>query len=180
MIFIGVLTGLMSGVALPIHMLLFGEIINRFVYHQIATDSVRPLLREFVMNDTLNTMNITFEDVTCTRGTTDSIIANISGGGEDVYLCSSGEGGDIFENVVDFICDPRDMLLDEMVVFAYAYIGIAVGVLVTALISNALLNLSAYRQTRRMRLAFFRNVLHQEIGWFDTTDSAELSTRLAE
>ena len=180
MIFIGVVTGLMSGVALPGHMLLFGEIINQFVYYQVATDSVRPLLREFVMNDTLNILNITFEDVTCTRGITDSIIANISDGGEDVYLCSGEEGGEILENVVDFICDPRDMLLDEIAVFAYAYVGIAVGVLVTALISNALLNLSAYRQTRRMRLAFFRNVLHQEIGWFDTTDSAELSTRLAE
>ncbi len=40
--------------------------------------------------------------------------------------------------------------------------------------------ISGQRQARRIRLAYFRSVLSQEIGWFDTQASGSLSTRLAE
>ncbi len=40
--------------------------------------------------------------------------------------------------------------------------------------------ISGQRQARRIRLAYFRSVLSQEIGWFDSQASGSLSTRLAE
>lgn len=39
---------------------------------------------------------------------------------------------------------------------------------------------AAERQSHRIRMNFFRNVLHQEIGWFDTHEVGELNTRLSE
>jgi ABC-type multidrug transport system fused ATPase/permease subunit len=39
---------------------------------------------------------------------------------------------------------------------------------------------SSERQTNKMRKAYFRAILRQEIGWFDQHKSGELSTRLAE
>ena len=180
MIAVGVVTGILSGTALPVHMFLFGEIINQFVYYSIATEEVIPRLMDFVGNETLNTLNVTLKDLTCTRSKADAALAMFSENGTDVYLCEQGEGSDDFSEVVDFVCDPADTLQDNVALYAYYYLAMAVGVLITTFLANALLNLSAYRQTRRMRLAFFGSVLSQEIGWFDVTASAQLSTRLAE
>ena len=36
------------------------------------------------------------------------------------------------------------------------------------------------RQVHRIRKQFFNAILRQEIGWFDTQQSGELTTRLAE
>ena len=38
--------------------------------------------------------------------------------------------------------------------------------------------ISAERQVRRMRFALLRNVLRQEIGWFDVHSTGELNHRL--
>lgn len=40
--------------------------------------------------------------------------------------------------------------------------------------------ISAERQVRRMRFALFRNILRQEIGWFDVHSTGELNHRLIE
>jgi len=37
---------------------------------------------------------------------------------------------------------------------------------------------AAERQVRRIRFALFRNILRQEIGWFDLHNTGELSNRL--
>jgi len=50
--------------------------------------------------------------------------------------------------------------------------------LVVAYGQMAMWTLTATRQVRQMRLAFFRSVLKQDIGWFDTTDPGELNSRL--
>lgn len=39
---------------------------------------------------------------------------------------------------------------------------------------------SCERQTHKMKKAFFKAILRQEIGWFDKHGSGELTTRLAE
>ena len=179
LIFIGIVTGLLSGVALPGHMLLFGEVINQFVYYSIATETVVPRIRDFV-NSSNNTKNETFEQIACDTDRANEALTGLAQNGTDVYLCTGDQGSSIFGEVVTFVCNPGDELQDNIAIFAYYYLAIAVGVLLATFLANALLNLTAYRQTRRMRLAFFRNVLRQEIGWFDVTDSAQLNTRLSE
>ena len=39
---------------------------------------------------------------------------------------------------------------------------------------------AAERQSNRIRNRFLYNVLRQDIGWFDTHETGELNTRLAE
>ena len=177
MILVGVVTGILSGLALPGHNLMLGEVINEFTYFTLATEEVRPRVISFVNNGTLNTMNLTVDDILCNRRRTRETLDMFSSNGTDVYFCSLG---DIFENILDYTCDPQDKLITSVSIFSYIYLAMAVGLLVTAFVSNALLNLSAYRQTHRMRLAFYRSVLNQEIGWFDVTESRALNIRLAE
>ena len=180
MIVVGVVMGVVSGVALPGHFLLFGEVINQFVYYTIATETIRPRISDFI-DARNNTAYRTVDDIACNSTRADEAISMLSENGTRVYLCTGGDqGGAVFSEVLGYICDPADELQAQIAVYAYYYVAIALGVLLSTFLANALLNMSAYRQTRRMRLAFFRNVLHQEIGWFDVTDSAELSTRLAE
>ena len=40
--------------------------------------------------------------------------------------------------------------------------------------------LTAERQVHKLRKVYFRSILRQEMGWFDTFDSGELNTRLSE
>ena len=68
----------------------------------------------------------------------------------------------------------------EMTKFAAYYCYIAVGMLVCAYFQTAFWSLASVRQCHRIRISFFRSILRQEIGWFDTNDSGELSTRLTE
>ncbi|ESO94117.1 hypothetical protein LOTGIDRAFT_145119, partial [Lottia gigantea] len=66
---------------------------------------------------------------------------------------------------------------------SYLYLifkGIGCGVLLLGYLQVCFWFTAAERQAHRIRLAFFRNVMRQEIGWFDTNDSGELNSRLAD
>jgi len=53
-------------------------------------------------------------------------------------------------------------------------------VLLVAYVQVAAWLTTSHRQTHQVRLALLAAVLRQEIGWFDTNDPGELSTRLSE
>ncbi|XP_062600445.1 ATP-dependent translocase ABCB1-like isoform X1 [Saccostrea cucullata] len=85
-------------------------------------------------------------------------------------------------NVTDFSSLDKAIsedLLDTMTLFVYYYIGIGGGVLIFGYGQLACWVTAAERQTHRIRIAFFRNIMRQEISWFDTHDSGELNTRLS-
>ena len=69
---------------------------------------------------------------------------------------------------------------EEMEKFAGYYCYIALGTIVCGYVQTAFWSLAAVRQCHRIRTNCFRSIMQQEIGWFDTTDTGELSTRLAE
>ncbi|XP_052095836.1 ATP-dependent translocase ABCB1-like isoform X5 [Mytilus californianus] len=74
----------------------------------------------------------------------------------------------------------QDQLLDEMKKFAIYYIAIAGGVMVCGYVQVSFWAVAAERQAHRIRDMFLRNVLRQEIGWFDTHETGELNTRLSD
>ena len=141
MIILGAFMAIAAGVARPGNVFLLGEIVNQFVYYDIATNPAAA----------------------------------------DSYFCSNSTSGQgIINNVLLFMNDSDATLLQQIGNYSLYYIGLAAGVFVTIFLATVFWNISAYRQTRRMRLAFYRSILHQEIGWFDVTEANELSTRLAE
>ena len=92
--------------------------------------------------------------------------------------------GDLINSFIDYekfqtpsVMEPFD-LEGQMTDFALYYVYLAIGNLVVAYGQMAFWSLTATRQVRKMRLAFFRSVLKQDIGWFDTTDPGELNSRL--
>ena len=178
MIFCGAISGILAGMATPGHILLFGEVINQFVYYSTATNDVGPRLTAFAALSGMNDSDAILCNRTQAARTLDMVSSSVNE--SEIHFCAGDGGSNIFDNVLDYICDPRDELISSVAVYSYYYLAIAVGVLIATFLANVLLNLSGYRQTRRIRLAFYRSVLSQEIGWFDVTESAQLSTRLAE
>nr|XP_006823097.1 PREDICTED: multidrug resistance protein 3-like [Saccoglossus kowalevskii] len=60
------------------------------------------------------------------------------------------------------------------------FVAIGAGVFVAAYVQIASLVSTSEHQSNRMRTVFFAAVLKQEIGWFDTHESGELTTRLSD
>lgn len=60
------------------------------------------------------------------------------------------------------------------------FLAIAGGVMVCGYVQVSFWAVAAERQAHRIRDMFLRNVLRQEIGWFDTHETGELNTRLSE
>ncbi|CAC5425120.1 ABCB1 [Mytilus coruscus] len=57
---------------------------------------------------------------------------------------------------------------------------VGVGAIITGFFAVMLWTLAAERQIKRIRRLYFESVMRQKIGWFDTHESGELSTRFSE
>ncbi|XP_070561508.1 ATP-dependent translocase ABCB1-like isoform X2 [Ptychodera flava] len=69
---------------------------------------------------------------------------------------------------------------DEMTKYAIYYCIIGGAIFLAAYFEVALWTMSCERQTHKLRKAFFKSILRQEIGWFDKHQSGELTTRLSD
>ena len=92
----------------------------------------------------------------------------------------------VVDDFVDFVqclrsnCTNPVDLESSITDVAWWYIAFAFLNLAFAWLGLGLWGLTAERQVHKMRLAMFRNIIHQEIAWFDTHPSGELGTRLTE
>ena len=227
MILFGFIAAVASGVALPGHMLLFGRIINSFVFYSTVTNCtefanqtiMQPSLSMILasrlmslenmnMSVNVNSMDMGMDmgmagDMSCAEreralDCTDEyynmcnmfVTANAGSilnltrsdnSSESSLLCGDSEQGmEVLENVLEYVCCPARTLREDIAVFSYIYVGMATAVLLAIFLATMFWNVSAYRQTKRIRQAFYRSVLYQDVGWFDVTEVSELSTRLAE
>ncbi|XP_060086046.1 ATP-dependent translocase ABCB1-like [Ylistrum balloti] len=156
---LGSLTACCHGAALPGMIIVFGDMIDLFVnsgLYSTAVDSIYAIL--VAMGYTLTfTRDEAFSNPELLRN-----VSNISD-----YLPQ-----------LDYQLE--NSLLDQMGTFAIYYIIIGCGVLVVGYCQVTFWAIAAERQSHRIRQAFFKNVIRQEIGWFDTHESGELNTRLSD
>lgn len=172
MIIFGFITAVASGLALPGHMIMFGRVINNFVYYNTIITNSNLTMR---INERAGLLGVTCSEFVQENST---LIADQMVNGS-AFLCTS-DAEDIFGNILDYACEPDTRLRNEIGLFSFYYIGLATATLITVFLATLFWNVSAYRQTRRMRQAFYQSILHQEIGWFDVNEANQLSTRLAE
>lgn len=153
-IIVGVVMAIASGLALPGHMLLFGEVIDLFVSYELSQTILA---------------NRSLETILMAQST------NVS-----FYFCELNMLQQ--PNLLTFLManDSAAQLQRSIGNFSLYYVALAIGLFITSFLATSLMNMSAYRQTRRMRIAFFRSILRQEIGWFDVNPTAELNNRLSE
>ena len=77
-------------------------------------------------------------------------------------------------------CLTNDDFLQIINTQVYIFLGIAAGVFIAATLQITLYQLAAERQVYKIRLLFYQAILRQNIGWFDSNPSGELSSRLTE
>ena len=108
-------------------------------------------------------------------------LTNTTSGTTTDYFCNATDTS-TSARLAEFLdsSDPGSLLLSKTGVYSWCYVGLASGVLIASFLSTLFWNLSAYRQTRRLRQAFFQAIMKQEIGWFDVNPSSQLSSRLSE
>ena len=175
MLIIGFILSIISGLAIPIEIFLFGKILDLFIYHsnaisEVDSSSISSLTQSFALSlntscDTLLQLEpfVVVENITNTSS----------------VRCLSEEYR-VLRNIMNMACEPGPTLQSEVQRIAYYDMIVAVTYFLTTFFGMLFFNVSAYRQTRKIRQAFYHSILHQEIGWFDVTDAKKFNSQLLE
>ncbi len=170
MILIGTVMAIVAGIVVAFQMLLLGEVLNQFVYYEVSLQFTQTI------HEHATQLGVSCEEfVELIRGSNINITNSTI---TDIYFCADTQNV-IFGKILNFACDPDCTFFREISTLSFYYVLLAAGVFVSIFGSVFMWNVSGYRQTTRMRKAFYYSVLHQEIGWFDTTDGLKLTTNLA-
>ena len=158
-----------AGVAFPSDYLFLGRVVNQFLYYEQAL-LFQPMNQSILVGSECEEFRSRLRN-----GSFELLGPPTDDDG--MFFCQLTS---VFSNILNLVCDPEGVFINEVNKLSLIFLGLAIGVLLTVFIANTFWNISAYRQTRRMRMAFYRSILKQEIGWFDVNNTAELSTRLSE
>ncbi len=170
MILTGTILAIAAGLALPSHMLLFGRVISEFVTYGIVSNNTG------LLNATSSLETCSPEAIFTSPGYLEYVNSTQS------YFCEADPNTTdaVANNILIYACDPQGSLRFNVAQLSLYYLGIATGVLIALFFANIFWNVSAYRQTKRMRLAFYKSILRQELAWFDVNEVSQLNTRLVE
>ncbi|MBN3283765.1 MDR1 protein, partial [Polyodon spathula] len=153
MMIVGLICAAGHGVALPIMLIVFGQMTDSFVNSGLKQNTSGKICLSCDFHfQIVNIQYSFFFPPTATQMNTSS-------------KCAAASGVDIES---------------EMTKYAYYYIGIGAAVLVLATMQVAMFLLSATRQTKRIREKLFHAILHQHMGWFDTHQIGTLNQRLTD
>uniref|UniRef100_H2YAQ3 Uncharacterized protein n=1 Tax=Ciona savignyi TaxID=51511 RepID=H2YAQ3_CIOSA len=87
----------------------------------------------------------------------------------------------IFGQMIDTFINYSTLDVEaELTGFCYYYVGIACAVIICGYLQVGNWVLASTRQTRKIRILFFRSIMKQEIGWFDVHHMGELNTRMSD
>ncbi len=165
--FLGTLSAIAHGAALPSLMLIFGDLTDSFI-NQATSRELEESRRGGDCSDCVNCNDIIRNETISGCG---YFPPNSTVTFEEVLrLCFSSE--------VD--CLDNDDFTDEINMEILIFVGIGVGVFIFGLFQIYLFQVACERQVKKIRRKFYQAILRQEIGWFDATPSGELASRLTE
>ena len=179
--FIASLAAAAHGGMLPAFTIIFGEFINVFLNQEITQGVTTLFSQNFDANSSdidCNNASVfnpvyfdrTVSDITNGELNCSYVVSSNSTYKLIIEICNSG--------VVE--CSNNAKFISEINELAYVFIGIAVAVFILAFLQISLFQAACERQVKKIRLAFYRAIMRQEIGWFDANPTGELSSRLAE
>ena len=170
---IGAVGGILHGAILPLFMIIFGNSVNYFIYQQITYNleflnngsdlECNAVVNSYYLNETIS--EATNKDLDCPYViTSTSTLATII----DVCYQSMSE------------CTNNDKLIDKVNNLALKTIIFGTIVLVFGSFQVTFFQAACERQLKRIRLAFYKAIISQEIGFFDANSTGELSSRISE
>ena len=154
---VGLLAAVAHGAVLPVSMVVFGQMINFFVFHSLSA--------VITANGTiLNALPIN-----CTA---------VNKAVEESRNMMSQQGGTF--SSASFRCLTNDNFFGEMDIFVGAFAALALGSMLMSFIQVFTFSLAATRQTHCIRKRFYCSILRQNVAWFDENKAGELNSRLVE
>lgn len=160
MILLAILMSIASGLASPVTSFLTGRLFNSFISYRAAQDY------SFVA---------TIFNGSCTTTLVQDFLTNATNSSVDVF-CDVTQEGNIFNSASDFICDPEVTLVKQVTESAIYFAILAGVVLLSYSLAHLFWGVSAHRQSKRIRIAFYQAVLRHEVGWFETTKTSHLGS----
>ena len=177
--FLGSVLAICHGVALPLLMLVFGDLTNAFINRDISQ-----LFANIFSNGTID-CSFTFPPIS--NGLTIAefvmVTTNMTIESDCKYMFTPNSTiNDYLVNCVQTQsrCLTNDDFISDINIQVYYFLGIAAAVFIAAYFQISLFQTACERQVQKIRLYFYRAILRQEIGWFDANPSGELSSRLSE
>ena len=164
---VGAFTGIVHGVSLPLLMLVWGELINVFIYQEQSSGTSECLNVSRSCSNVFIAANSSVEILPC------GVNATLFNG---LTLRESVE--EIFGSTSKCLTDNE--FEDEVFLYCIYFSIMGVVVLVFGYIQITFFQMACERQVRKIRLLFYRSVLRQNIGWFDSNPSGDLASRLNE
>ena len=173
---VAALASVIHGMALPIILLNFGDLVNGFI-NQHASKCFAVLTGGVVncsatlpndigrtLSEALAAQNVTFPGVNCSL-----VILETTTFTDILTMCSAA---------TTCLTDAAFFAEINRVMFNFLRIGIAI--FIVAYFQILFFQLACERQVHKIRTKFYRAVLRQNVGWFDANPSGALSSRLSE
>ena len=161
---LGSIAAILHGAALPALLLIFGIVLTAFTNHFISQLFIS--LTDGTVNCSASNFGVTVVSTPdCTLN-----ITSVTTYEEIIQSCYSTQRE----------CLTNDNFLQIINTQVYIFIGIAAGVFIAATLQIMLYQFAAERQVYKIRLLFYRAILRQNIGWFDTNPSVDIASRLTE
>ena len=160
MISMAILFSVISGTIVPVEAILMGRLFNIFISYNTA-DQLHQVLVSINGNNT------------CTTNTAQQILNGLANSSDEIF-CDATRQGNVISSASRFACDPDTTLTEEATVFSLYFVYLGIGTFVFMFLTNTLWNISALRQSKRLRIAYYKAVLHHSISWFETNDVSTL------
>ena len=162
MIIVATLMSVVSGLTEAFQPFLVGKMYNMFISYKRAHNF------SFVLANLTNGAN-----GTCTTKAVQQLLNNASQSNAEIF-CDASEQGNVVNSASSYVCDPDQTLVKEVSTYCGYFAVLAATVFIAHFLSMSLWSVSAYRQSRRMRIVFFKSILRHRISWFENHDTTIL------
>ena len=159
MIFMASLFSVMTGTLIPLESIIMGQFFNIFISYNAA----RQLPISFVADG----------NITCTTNTAQQILNNFANMSDQIF-CDATREGNVINSASNFFCDPDQTLTEQTTTLSLYFVYLGVGTFVLMFLADAIWAISALRQSKRLRLEYYRAILRHNISWFETNDVSRL------
>ena len=156
LMFLGGFVAFLHGLVIPGSTLIISEIITLFVNQELSAISSAQVTSTVQNSQPIN----------CT-----SVLALAE-------ILRSMNSTQLIANIQASNCLTSEEFINELDTFMYILLGIAAATLLLGFLQVWLYSVSAERQIHKMRLAFFKAVLRQDMTWFDLTEISEFNSTL--
>lgn len=163
MIVAGVLFSIISGFSTPAESFLIGQFFT--------------ILTSF---DSAQSISTAYPISNCSLSLVQDLLNRVATNNSDQIFCDASRKGNVINSASEFVCDPDQTLTDQLTTVSLRMLYLAILTFVAELSTYMLWSITASRNSKQMRISFYKAVLKNNISWFDTNDVSELGPTFLE